>query len=92
MASGTRTGPVIPTGTWTVDAAHSSVAFSVKHMGIANVRGVFSEFEGTLEMKEQLSDCRAYGTVKVASVDTGEQQRDDHLRRPTSSMSSSSRR
>lgn len=78
--SGTRTSPVIPTGTWRVDAAHSSVRFSVKHMGIANVRGKFGEFAGTLEMKESLADCRAFGTVKVASIDTAEPQRDDHLR------------
>jgi polyisoprenoid-binding protein YceI len=78
----TRTTPLIPTGTWTVDPAHSSVEFSVKHMGIANVRGKFTEFEGTLEMKENLSDCRAHGTVTVASIDTGEAQRDDHLRSP----------
>ena len=78
----TRTAPLIPTGRWRIDAAHSSVRFSVKHMGIANVRGKFSEFEGTLEMKESLADCRAFGTVKVASIDTGEPQRDDHLRSP----------
>jgi polyisoprenoid-binding protein YceI len=82
MATGTmpRTNPRIPTGTWKVDAAHSSIGFSVKHMGIATVRGEFTEFEGTLEVKENLADCRAYGTVKVASIDTGEPQRDDHLR------------
>jgi polyisoprenoid-binding protein YceI len=77
-----RTTPVIPTGTWTVDPAHSSVEFTVKHMGIANVRGRFTEFEGTLEMRDALADCRARGTVKAASIDTGEGQRDDHLRSP----------
>jgi polyisoprenoid-binding protein YceI len=81
-STGTRVAPLIPTGTWTVDAGHSSVSFSVKHMGIANVRGKFSEFEGTLEIRESLADCRAFGTVKVASIDTGEPQRDDHLRSP----------
>jgi polyisoprenoid-binding protein YceI len=79
-STGTRSTPLIPTGMWTVDAGHSSVRFSVKHMGIANVRGKFSEFEGTLEMKESLAECRASGAVKVASVDTGEPQRDNHLR------------
>jgi polyisoprenoid-binding protein YceI len=78
----TRTAPVIPTGIWTVDPAHSSVEFSVKHMGIANVRGKFSEFEGTLEMKEDLAASRVRGSVKVASIATGEAQRDDHLRSP----------
>jgi polyisoprenoid-binding protein YceI len=78
----TRTTPLIPTGTWIVDPAHSSVEFSVKHMGIANVRGKFAEFEGELEVKADLTDCRAHGTVKAASIDTGEAQRDQHLRSP----------
>jgi polyisoprenoid-binding protein YceI len=77
-----RTSPLIPTGTWTVDPAHSEVGFSVKHMGIANVRGKFTAFEGTLEMKENLANSRAFGSVKAASVDTGEPQRDEHLRSP----------
>ena len=59
---------------------HSSVTFSVKHMGIANVRGKFTEFEGALEIKESLADGRIYGTVKVTSIDTGDSGRDDHLR------------
>src|SRR5512140_2349442 len=78
----TRTRPLIPAGIWKVDPAHSTVGFSVKHMGIANVRGKFTEFEGTLEVKEHLADSRAYGTVKVASIDTDEPQRDEHLRSP----------
>jgi polyisoprenoid-binding protein YceI len=78
----TRTTPLIPTGTWIVDPAHSSVEFSVKHMGIANVRGRFAEFEGMLEVKADLTECRAHGTVKAASIETGEAQRDEHLRSP----------
>ena len=78
----TRTAPVIPTGTWTVDPAHSSVEFSVKHMGIANVRGKFTEFEGALEMKQDMDACRVRGAVKVASIDTGDSGRDEHLRSP----------
>ena len=76
------TATVIPTGTWNVDPAHSKVGFAVKHMGIATVRGEFTEFEGTLEVGEDLSSARARGTVKVASVDTNEAQRDAHLRSP----------
>ncbi len=78
----TRTAALIPTGTWTVDPVHSSVVFSVKHMGIANVRGRFTEFDGTLEVKEELADCGARGSVKVGSIDTGERHRDEHLRGP----------
>jgi polyisoprenoid-binding protein YceI len=76
----TNTISLIPTGTWSVDPAHSKVAFAVKHMGIATVRGEFTEFEGTLELGEDLSSAKAYGTVKAQSVDTNEPQRDEHLR------------
>ena len=68
----------LPTGTWTVDPVHSSVEFQVKHLGIATVKGQFTEFQGTLESGPD--GAKAYGTVKVASVDTREPQRDEHLR------------
>jgi polyisoprenoid-binding protein YceI len=68
----------LPTGTWKIDSVHSSVEFQVKHLGIATVKGQFREFEGTLEVEPE--GARAYGTVKVESVDTGEPQRDEHLR------------
>ena len=42
----------VPAGTWEVDPIHSSVAFEVKHLMIATVRGQFSEFEGKLEAAE----------------------------------------
>src|SRR4051812_48134906 len=70
----------IPTGTWAVDQAHSKVGFAVKHMGIATVRGEFTEFDGVLEIGDDLSTARVRGTVKAASVDTNEAQRDAHLR------------
>ncbi|HEY1273949.1 MAG TPA: YceI family protein [Thermoleophilaceae bacterium] len=76
MSIATRTQ--LPTGTWSVDPAHSAVEFQVKHLGIASVRGAFNEFEGTLEIGED--SARAYGTVSAASVDTNEDQRDAHLR------------
>jgi polyisoprenoid-binding protein YceI len=76
----TATATLIPTGTWTVDPAHSTVGFSVKHLGIATVRGRFEEFEGTLEIGDDLSAARAYGTAQVSSINTDEPARDEHLR------------
>lgn len=72
------TATLIPTGTYTVDPAHSRVGFTVKHLGIANVRGEFGTFEGALEFGED--GAVAYGSVQAASVDTNEPQRDEHLR------------
>jgi polyisoprenoid-binding protein YceI len=80
MATATLTRTAIPTGTWAVDPAHSRVGFAVKHMGVATVRGEFREFEGTLEIDEDLSSARAGGILKAASVDTNQEQRDAHLR------------
>jgi polyisoprenoid-binding protein YceI len=68
----------LPTGTWQVDKVHSSVEFQVKHLGIATVKGQFTEFAGTLEVSPE--STVAYGTVQVASVNTREPARDEHLR------------
>ena len=76
----TATATLIPTGTWVVDAAHSTVGFSVKHLGIATVRGRFEKFEGALEIGDDLSQARAYGTAQVDSINTDEPDRDAHLR------------
>lgn len=73
-----RTG--IPTGNWKVDKAHTRVGFAVKSMGVATVRGEFREFDGALEVGDELGDARAYGRVDAASVDTNLPRRDKHLR------------
>ena len=82
MATTDATTTALPTGTWSVDPAHSQIGFAVKHMGISNVRGTFGEFEGTLEVGSDLAGTKAYGTVKTTSVDTEWGQRDEHLRSP----------
>jgi polyisoprenoid-binding protein YceI len=74
------TETVIPKGVWRVDAAHSKVGFAVKHMGVATVRGEFGDFEGSLEIGDDLGSSKATGTVKTASVDTNQEPRDEHLR------------
>ncbi len=73
----------VPAGTWRVDPAHSSAAFEVKHMMIATVRGQFREFNGVLEAAEDdPANSRAQGSAKTASIDTGNEERDAHLRSP----------
>jgi polyisoprenoid-binding protein YceI len=68
------------TTTYTVDPAHSSVEFAVKHLGIATVKGTFDAFEGTLVLGADPADTQAYGTVETTSVNTKESARDEHLR------------
>src|SRR5580658_3325334 len=70
----------IPAGTYNVDPTHSNVGFEVKHMGIATVRGAFKQFTGTIDATGDAP--RLEGTVEVASIDTGEANRDGHLQAP----------
>jgi polyisoprenoid-binding protein YceI len=70
----------IPTGTYSVDPSHSSVGFEVRHMGIATVRGAFRRFEGTIDATGDAPVL--HGTVEVASIDTGDENRDAHLSSP----------
>lgn len=70
---------LVPAGTYNVDPAHSTVAFEVKHMAIATVRGLFRDFAGTVEVGDSV---RAEGRVTVASLDTGTEARDNDLRSP----------
>jgi polyisoprenoid-binding protein YceI len=72
----------VPTGTWKVDPIHSSVGFEVKHMMISTVRGHFKQYEGTLEAAEDYHDSRVWGSVEVASLDTNNADRDEHLLGP----------
>jgi polyisoprenoid-binding protein YceI len=62
-----------------IDPAHTRVGFSVRHLGISDVKGVFDEFEGALVLDEgKLKEASA--TIQVKSVDTRVPQRDNHLR------------
>lgn len=67
---------------YAVDAAHSSVEFSVKHLGISSVRGGFEDFDGTIELGPALTESKIHGSVAAASVNTNLPQRDEHLRGP----------
>ena len=67
--------------TYKVDAAHSSISFKVRHLGIVNVNGAFSSYEVQLAMNpDDLSTLRTDVSVDVMSVDTGIEKRDNHLR------------
>jgi polyisoprenoid-binding protein YceI len=70
----------IPTGTYTVDPAHSNVGFEVRHMGIATVRGAFKQFSGSVDASGEFPTLS--GAVEVSSIDTGESNRDGHLQSP----------
>lgn len=67
-------------GTWTIDPTHTDVRFSVRHLAISKVRGSFDEFAGTITVADRLEDSSVEGSVEIASVNTNQSQRDEHLR------------
>ncbi|MFB6484206.1 YceI family protein [Streptomyces virginiae] len=69
------------TGDYVIDPAHSSIGFTVRHAMVTNVRGAFTDHEGTLHL-DGADPARSTASidVKIASVDTGIADRDGHLR------------
>jgi polyisoprenoid-binding protein YceI len=66
---------------WSIDASHSTVQFSVRHMMITNVRGQFQAVEGTVEFDPaQPGGTRIEASLDVASIHTREEKRDAHLK------------
>jgi polyisoprenoid-binding protein YceI len=67
---------------WSLDPHHTHVGFSAKHLGVATVRGRFTKVEAALELDDPEDPTTGRGTVTIdaASVDTGNEQRDGHLR------------
>jgi|SRR5690625_870023 len=69
-----------PAGTYTLDQSHSEVGFSVRHAGIARVRGRFTDYSGKIVIAENFADSSVEVTIQSASVDTKDENRDNHLR------------
>lgn len=66
---------------WTVDKAHSEVGFSVKHMMISKAKGTFDNFDAKINADaEDLTDADIEVTIDVASINTRNNDRDNHLR------------
>lgn len=66
---------------WNIDIAHTNINFAVSHMVISEVTGTFKEFEGTVvASKEDFSDAQISVEIKAKSINTENNDRDNHLR------------
>lgn len=72
--------PGYRTGTWTIDADHSDVSFTVRHMMVSKVRGRFTKFSGELVTGEDPSRSSVTASIDLSSIDTDNEQRDGHIR------------
>jgi len=66
---------------WTIDTSHSEIAFTVKHLMITNVKGVFKDFKGTVETTPfGYATALVNSVITPGSINTGSDDRDNHLR------------
>lgn len=66
-------------GTYAADPTHSSVAFSIRHLGLARVRGSFTDFTAELTVGDDLATTGVSAAIELASVNTGNPDRNAHL-------------
>lgn len=67
-------------GVWSVDPSHSAVGFVARHLMVSKVRGSFSAFTGALTIADEALQSSVQATVETASITTGDDGRDAHLR------------
>lgn len=73
----------IQAATYTIDPVHSTIGFSVRHMVVANVKGSFGSFSGTINYDAAAPEnTSASAVIQVSSINTANSDRDDHLRNP----------
>jgi len=72
--------PEIPAGTWSIDASHSEVGFTVRHLMVSKVRGNFESFEGSITIGDDPVQSSVTAEVDLASINTRDAGRDEHLR------------
>jgi polyisoprenoid-binding protein YceI len=69
------------TTTWNIDATHSTIGFSIRHMVFSKVRGRFLKYTGAIQLDDgDLAKSWVEVAIDAASIDTGTAQRDNHLR------------
>ena len=73
--------PLAP-GHWAVDTNHSSIGFTIRHLGVSKVRGRFTRFDAEVVIGETLDTTTVTATVDVASIDTANADRDAHVLSP----------
>lgn len=81
MAGLLSAGQAFGADKYVIDADHTNIGFSVKHLGISSVRGGFRAFSGTIMVDEKdLTKCSVEVEIRADSVNTGIEKRDAHLR------------
>jgi len=93
LVTAERTGARLPAaGTFIIDPGHSYVGFVARHLMVANVRGQFTDFAGSVTIAEDPAQSSAHAIIQTASITTHNEQRDTHLRSADFSTPTETRR
>jgi len=80
MSTPTINIPGYLVGTWDIDPVHSDVSITARHFVVSKVRGAFGDYEGQIVTAQNPLESTVNATIKAESIDTRQQQRDDHIR------------
>ena len=80
MSNTAVVAPGLVAGTWDIDVAHSEVGFTVRHLMVSKVKGSFKAFDGAITIAEDPLASSVEVTIDASSVDTRDENRDNHLR------------
>ncbi|GHJ36969.1 hypothetical protein Sm713_25780 [Streptomyces sp. TS71-3] len=72
--------PMPEPGDWEIEAAHTRIGFTARHIGLAQVYGRFDNFAGAIRMSDPIEDSAMHVVIDASSIDTNVRMRDDHLR------------
>jgi polyisoprenoid-binding protein YceI len=82
VLTGTHSDRLPKPGTWEIDSVHSIMRATARHIGLSRVEGRFTEFAGRIVVGDPVDTSSCEVVIQAASITTGNQQRDDHLRSP----------
>src|ERR1700682_2903771 len=72
--------PALKPGRWPIDPNHSAITFAIRHLGLSKVRGRFRVLDVSLNIGPSTTDFEVVANIDLASIDTGNPDRDAHLR------------
>ena len=83
MSAQTEDSRALPgAGTWVVDPSHSTIGAVARHLVVSKVRGHFGKFDGTITVADEPTESQVTLTIESASITTGSEDRDNHVRSP----------
>lgn len=80
MTASSELAPGLSAGVWAIDASHSEISFTARHLMVSKVRGSFEKFAGSILVGETVETSGVEASIEAASINTRDEGRDQHVR------------